>query len=73
MARVLTLFLPLVFVLTIFLAPSVDTKRECPRACRTYITSEIDAKLSRKVRVSASSLVFSNFDGVNFITQMIFF
>lgn len=73
MAHVLTVFLPLVFVLTISLAPSVDTKRQCPKACRTYISSEVDAKFSRTVRVSTHSLVFLNFDGVNFITQMIFF
>ncbi|XP_078347015.1 uncharacterized protein LOC144632279 isoform X1 [Oculina patagonica] len=50
MAHVLTVFLPLVFVLTISLAPSVDTKRQCPKACRTYIQSEVDAKFSRTVR-----------------------
>ena len=65
MAHVMMLFLPLMFVLTISLAPTVVTKRQCPKACRTYITSEIEGKFSRVVRVSTNVLVSFIFDGVN--------
>lgn len=55
MARVLTHFLPIVFVLTILLATTVVTKRQCPKACRTYITSEVEEKVNKVVRVSTST------------------
>ena len=69
MARVMILFLPFMFVLTISLAPTVVTKRQCPRACRTYISTEIEGKLSRVIRVSAIVLFSFILDGVNFTTQ----
>lgn len=55
MARVLTHFLPIVFVLTISLVTTVFPKRQCPKACRTYIVSEVDAKVSKAVRVSINT------------------
>lgn len=69
MAHFIMLFLPLMFVLTISLAPTVVTKRQCPKACRTYISTEIEGKLSRVVRVSKNLLVTFILDCLNFTTQ----
>lgn len=50
MARVLTHFLPIVFVLALSLVSTVVAKRQCPKACRTYIAGEVEAKISKAVR-----------------------
>ena len=60
MAYVMWIFLPFMFVLAISLAPTVVTKRQCPKACRTYISTEIEGKLSRALRVSTNVLVSSS-------------
>ena len=57
MAYVMMVFLPFMFVLAISLAPTVVTERQCPRACRTFISTEIDEKLGRALRVSTNVLV----------------
>ncbi|XP_068674815.1 leucine-rich repeat LGI family member 2-like isoform X1 [Montipora foliosa] len=38
------------FVLTMLLVPNVLTRRQCSKACRTFITSEIEGKMSRSSR-----------------------
>jgi len=60
MAHLMMVFLPFMFVLTISLAPTVVTKRQCSKACRTYISTEIEGKLSRALRVSTNVLVPSS-------------
>ena len=52
MARSSAFFVLSVFVLIMLLVPNVLTRRQCPKACRTYITSEIEGKLTRALRVS---------------------
>ncbi|XP_029190964.1 thrombospondin-type laminin G domain and EAR repeat-containing protein-like isoform X1 [Acropora millepora] len=39
-----------VFAFTMLLVPNVLTRRPCPKACRAYISSEIEGKLGRSSR-----------------------
>lgn len=52
MARFSAFFVLFVFVLSLSLFPMVLTRRQCPKACRTYISSEVGGKVSKALRSS---------------------
>ena len=55
MDRFSAFFLLLMFVLAMSLFPMVLTKRQCTKACRTYISSEVEEKVSKALRVNSES------------------
>lgn len=56
MDRFSAFFLLLMFVLAMSLFPMVLTKRQCPKACRTYISSEVEVKVSKALRSNSKGI-----------------